>query len=99
MFARGIVVEAEPALTYRATFPEEAQIVRGDAAVLEKPGHAGCQLASERQVQREMLERVFACRLRFRLPARRVEMLDRFALHENRVRTLSENCFNRQLVA
>src|SRR5689334_949072 len=98
MLTRRIVIQTQPTLTGCATLAEEAQVIGRYAAILKKRGHAWRELATKSQVQREMLERVLAGGAAFCLLARRMEMLDGFALHEDRIGTLGENRFNGELV-
>ena len=64
----------------------------------EEARHSRRQLATEGQIQRQMLERILAGRLWPPPCARRMEMLDRFALHEDRIGPFGENGLHRQLV-
>src|SRR5829696_1629163 len=98
VLARRIVVDAEPALPDRTPLAEEAQVVRRDAMIVEIARHAGRQLVPHRQVEREMLQSIEPVRLVLRVAAPRMEVLDRLALHDDRVRTLGQDRLDRQLV-
>src|SRR5215207_488434 len=98
VLARRIVVDAEPALPDRTPLAEEAHVVRRDAMIVEIARHAGRQLVPHRQVEREMLQPIEPVRLVLRVAAPRLEVLDRLALHDDRVRTLGQDRLDRQLV-
>jgi hypothetical protein len=98
VLAGGIVVHAEPALPDGARLAEEAQVVRGDAMLVEEARHARGELVAHREVERELLQAIEPLGLVLRIASRGVELLDRLALDDDRVGPLREDRFHRQLV-
>src|SRR5436190_18569568 len=94
MLTSRVVVESQPSLTDGASLSKKTQVVRRDAILIQQTSHSGAELATQREIEREILQRVQAVRLVLRRPTRRVKMLDGFALNENGVRPLSENSFD-----
>src|SRR5438046_115580 len=98
MLTRRVIIESEPALADRAFLPEKAEIVRRHAVLVQEARHSTAQLSSQGEIEREMLECIFASGVRLRLDSRRVKVLHRFALNEDRVRTLAQNRLDGQLM-
>src|SRR5215207_4582671 len=98
MLARRVVVRAQPALANRPSLPKKAQFVRRHAVVVQVRRHAGRELVTEREVEREVLDAIPTLRFARRAASRSVKVLDRLTLHDDRIGTLGENRLDGELV-